>query len=120
MAPTARFTVSGGTRHSRERCRQPSSQPYRAELNMLVTALDEFHAGRVVEVGDILSSRIRMLTAALEQGGSKGAFKLARHFLVYHTQDLSLCSNAMYDEALKIEARAAKREKELHAAGVDR
>ena len=46
-------------------------QPYKAELNMLVTALDEYHAGRVVEVGDILASRIRMLTAALSREARK-------------------------------------------------
>ena len=79
---------------------------------MLVTALDEFHAGRVVEVGDILGSRLRMLTAGIE----KGSFRPARHFLVYHTKDASLCSDSLMDEALRIEEKANKREKKLAVA----
>ena len=86
-------------------------KPYYDELTMLVTALDEFHAGRMVEVGDILSSRLRMLTAGIE----KGSFKLSRHFLVYHTRDLGLCSESMFDEAVRIEKRASKRDRELAA-----
>ena len=79
---------------------------------MLATALDEFHAGRVIEVGDILASRMRMLTTGLE----KDTWKAARHFLTYHTADMSLCSDALLDEVLKIEDRAAKREKRVQAA----
>jgi hypothetical protein len=91
-------------------------KPHAAELNMLVTAMDEYHAGRVVEVGDILASRLRMLTAALEKGGSEGAFRLTRHFLVYHTRDLALCPDSLYDEAMKIESKAVQREKNLATA----
>ena len=83
---------------------------------MLVTALDEFHAGRMIEVGDILSSRMRMLTTGIE----RGSWKLARHFLVYHTRDAAISSEAMVDEALKIEEKAAKRSKRMTAAGAGR
>ena len=93
---------------------QPASaiKPFYDELNLLVTALDEFHAGRMVEVGDILSSRLRMLTAGIE----KGSFRLALHFLVYHTKDSALCSDSLMDEALRIEERTSKREKRMAAA----
>ena len=79
---------------------------------MLVTAMDEFHAGRMVEVGDILASRLRMLTAGLEMGD----MGLAKHFLVYHDRDLSLVSDALLDEALNIQDRASKRAKKLAAS----
>ena len=88
--------------------------PYWDELFMLVTAMDEFHAGRVVEVGDIIASRLRMLTVGLE----KNTWRAARHFLVYHTQDLSLIPEDMMDDVLRIEKIEAKREKELAAARV--
>jgi hypothetical protein len=94
---------------------QAELKPWLSELTMLITALDEFRAGRVVEVGDILASRIRYITAGLEK---KGSFKLSRHFLVYHTQDLSLVSDSLVDEALKIEDRDQKRQKRLAASGV--
>ena len=88
--------------------------PYWDELFMLVTAMDEFHAGRVIEVGDILASRLRMLTVGLE----KNTWRAARHFLVYHTQDLSLIPEDMMDDVLRIEKLEAKREKDLAAARV--
>ena len=87
-------------------------EPYWDELTMLVTALDEFYAGRMIEVGDILASRLRMLTTGIE----KGTWKAARHFLVYHTQDLSLIPEELMDEALKIEAAEARWEKRLAVA----
>ena len=84
-------------------------QPFWDELNLLVTALDEFHAGRMVEVGDILASRLRMLTVGIE----KGTWRAARHFLVYQYQELSLVPDELVDEALKIEAAEKRREKRL-------
>ena len=86
--------------------------PYWEELNLLVTALDEFYAGRMVEVGDILASRLRMLTVGIE----KGARKAARHFLVYHMADMSLVSDELMDDAIRIEAAESRREKKLAAA----
>ena len=78
---------------------------------MLITALDEFHAGRMIEVGDTLASRMRMLTAGIE----KGTWNLARRFLVYHQADMSLISDELMDEALKIDSEEKKREKALAA-----
>ena len=42
--------------------------PYRDELMCLITALDEFQAGRTLEMGDILASRARYLAAGIERG----------------------------------------------------
>ena len=87
-------------------------EPFWDEFQLLITALDEYHAGRMVEVGDILASRMRMLTAGLE----KGTWGLARRFLLYHQADLSLVSDELMDEALKIDVLEKKREKALFAA----
>ena len=74
--------------------------------------LDEFHAGRMLEVGDIIASRLRMITAGIE----RGTWALARRFLVYHQQDLTMVSDELMDEALKVDALEKKREKALQAA----
>ena len=37
-------------------------KPYLEELQLLVTVLDEFYAGRMIEVGDILASGTRART----------------------------------------------------------
>ena len=65
-----------------------------------------------MEVGDILASRLRMLTAGIE----KGAWQLARRFLVYHQPDMSLISDELMDEALKIDAEEKKRERAIATA----
>ena len=59
---------------------------------------------------------MRMLTTGIE----KGSWRLARHFLVYHTKDSAISSEAMVDEALKIEERARKRERRMVAANANR
>ena len=87
-------------------------KPYVDELQLLVTALDEFYAGRMVEVGDILASRLRYLTAGID----KNCFRAARHFLVYHVEDSSLVSEAMMDQALKIEENEARRQRRMATA----
>ena len=91
---------------------QAKLQPHWDELQLLITALDEFHAGRMVEVGDILPSRLRMLTAGIE----KGTWGLARRFLVYHQPNMSLISDELIDEAIKIDAEDKKRERAIAAA----
>ena len=45
--------------------------PYRAELLCIITALDEFQAGRTLEMGDILASRARYLAAGIERVNGK-------------------------------------------------
>ena len=84
------------------------------ELNLLVVALDEFYAGRMVEVGDILASRLRMLTMGIE----KGTWRAARHLLVYEYKDVSLNPEELVDDVLKIEAAEIRQEKRL-AVGRD-
>ena len=63
-------------------------------------------------VGDILASRLRMITAGVE----KGTWGLAKRFLVHHQADLSLVSDELMDEALKVDALEKRREKALAAA----
>ena len=87
-------------------------KPYLEELQLLVTVLDEFYAGRMIEVGDILASRLRYLTAGID----KNCFKAARHFLVYHMEDTSLVSEAMMDQALRIEENDQRRQKRMATA----
>ena len=66
----------------------------------------------MVEVGIILASRLGMITVGLD----KGTWGVARRYLVYHNQDLSLVSDELLDEALKIDAMEKKRERALAAA----
>ena len=105
-------TENGGTSQS------PRATPIRSGtlfwdvLQLLVTALDEFHAGRMVEVGDILASRLRMITVGLDEK----TWGVACRFLVYHNQDHSLVSDELMDEALKVHAAEQKREKAIAAA----
>ena len=65
-----------------------------------------------IEVGDILASRLRYLTAGID----KNCFKAARHFLVYHMEDTSLVSEAMMDQALRIEENDQRRQKRMATA----
>jgi len=103
------------TSFTRQNTRQ-RLEPYWEELNLLVTAMDEFHAGRVVEVGGILASRLRMLTFGIERNLTGKSWRMARHFLTYHTKDQSLCADSLVDEVLKIEEKAVRREKKLQLA----
>ena len=72
---------------------------YWDELQLLITVFDEFHAGRIVEVGDVLASRLRMLTVGLDTG----TWGIAWRSLVYHNQEISLVSGVLMDETLKID-----------------
>ena len=83
------------------------------ELLMLVTALDEFRQGRFLEVGDILSSRIR----ALGYFAERGKWKIAREFLTYAEEPHSLVSNATEDAAARLVERKERREKKLAREG---
>jgi hypothetical protein len=85
--------------------------PHREELLMLITALDEYYSGRVVEVGDILASRLRMLTVGVKEN----TWRAARHFLVYHHEDMSLVPESMMDDVLRIEEIESRRAKKLAA-----
>ena len=53
-----------------------------------------------------------MLTVGLD----KGTWDIARRFLVYHNQDMSLVPDEMMDAALRIDNLERKREKALAAA----
>ena len=79
---------------------------------MLITALDEFHARRMIDVGDSLAGRMWMLTAGIE----KGTWNLSRRLLVCHQPDMSLVSDELMGVALNKYDEEKKREKALAAA----
>ena len=84
-------------------------QPYRDELLAILTALDEFMAGRTLEVADILASRARYLAAGIE----KGQWEIATQYLCYRMETLSLVSCATEDEAVRIVRKERRRAQEL-------
>ena len=63
----------------------------------------------MVEVGDILASRLRMLSTGIKENN----FKVARHVLVYHAQDHSLVPEEVLDDAIRIEEIEHKRAQRL-------
>ena len=88
----------------------------RAELLMLVTALDEFRQGRMLEVADILSSRCRQLAYSIDRRNGEDAKrrqKVAKEFLTYAEETHCLVSNATVDAAIKIVERKDRREKKV-------
>ena len=91
-----------------ERC-----EPYAEEAATLVQALDGFRAGRLLEVGDTLATRLRMLAYGIEHS----KWSVARQVLSFAMEDTSLVPTATVKEALKLERAAAKQAKDLAAAG---
>ena len=87
-------------------------QPYADEMLFLVTALDEFYAGRVVEIGDLLASRLRYFTSGIQ----KDCFQAARHFLVYHYEDMALVPEPLMDAVLKVEELEHSRQERIAKA----
>ena len=86
---------------------------------MLVSCLDEFRQGRMLEVADILASRARMLAYGLDKkngADDKRRWAIATEFLTYTEEKHSLVSNATVDSACKIIAKKAKRAKLVDGA----
>ena len=83
------------------------------EILTLVTALDDYRAGRLLEVGDILATRLRMLVYGVENDN----WGVAEQFLSYPMEESSLVPSASVKEALKLERAAAKHAKDMAAAG---
>ena len=79
---------------------------------MLVSAMDELHGGRTVEVADILATRLRMLCYGMETG----LWNVGEQFLSYSMQENSLIDDATVSQALKLERDKRKRDAELDAA----
>ena len=80
---------------------------------MLVTALDEVLNGRVLEVADVLSSRLRCFVFGIETGKSD----VATQFPSYARQDQQLVNNQMVSVALDSHKAELKRAKALASAG---
>ena len=53
-----------------------------------------------------MSSRLRMLAVGIKHNNN---FKVARHFLVYHAEDLTLVPEDVMDDAIRIEEIENKR-----------
>ena len=88
-----------------------AGRPIREEMELLVTALDELHGGRVTEVADILATRIRMLAFGVETG----LWNVAEQFLGYSVKENSLIDDATVSQALKLEKEQRRREADLEA-----
>ena len=80
-----------------------------AELVMLIQALDELYHGRTLEVGDVLSSRLRSLVFGLE----KGEWEIASELLTYSWDDHQFVPDHLVDEAVKEAKRRRQREADL-------
>ena len=80
---------------------------------MLFTALDEVLNGRILEVADVLSSRLRCLVFGIETGKTD----VAMQFLSYARQDQQLVNNQMVSVAVNLHKAEQKRVKELASAG---
>ena len=87
--------------------------PHAEETATLVQALDDYRAGRLLEVGDVLASRLRMLAYGIEHD----KWTVAKQFLSFAMEDTSLVPTAAVREALKLERAAQKQAKDLAAAG---
>ena len=83
------------------------------EMTMLVKALDEFNRGRMLEVGDIIATRLRALAFNAE---GRTVESVGRQLLCYNTQEYSLVSNAVVDTALRLDEQQRKREKKFNDA----
>ena len=83
------------------------------EIFMLVTALEWVLNGRILEVADILSSRLRCLAFGIETG----KIDVAVQFLSYARQDQQLVNNQMVSVALDLHKAELKRAKALASAG---
>lgn len=80
-----------------------------SEIQMLVTALDELVHGRMLEVADVLASRLRTLIFGIETEN----WPVAMQFLTYERDDHQLVSNRMVETAVEIHRRETKRAKAL-------
>ena len=77
------------------------------ELELLTVCLDELMQGRIVELADVLASRIRFLTVGID----KGCWETAKEFLVYRPHRTALISENMLDVAHYAALKRLRREK---------
>ena len=88
-----------------------TGRPIREEMELLVSALDELHAGRVTEAADILATRLRMIAFGVETG----LWNVGEQFLSYSLKENALLDDATVNQALKLEKEQRKREADLEA-----
>ena len=77
---------------------------------MLVKALDELSRGRIVEVADILSTRLRQLAFNIETPGQDD---VGKQFLSYEQDEHPTISRGVVDAAIRLEQTARKRDNRL-------
>ena len=77
------------------------------ELVMLIQSLDELYQGRTLEVGDVLTSRLRALVFGLE----RGEWDVANELLTYTWDDHQFVPDRVAREPV----RAAKKRKQADA-----
>ena len=80
------------------------------EMFMLIVALDELYHGRTLELGDILTSKLRHCMVLIKEG--KTAVDVADEMLTFNTEEDDLIPSAVYRAAVK----AAEKKKKDHAA----
>ena len=85
----------------------------RDEFRCIVTCLDALAARRLLELGDYMSSRLRMLSVGCETGH----WRIAKEFLSYETRDEPLVKPAMMDVAVELAAKRNKRERDIARVG---
>ena len=88
-----------------------TGRPIREEIELLVSALDELHGGRVTEAADILATRLRMIAFGVETG----LWNAGEQFLSYSLKENALLDDATVNQALRLEKDQRKREADLKA-----
>ena len=79
----------------------------------MITALDDYQAGRILELRDTLATRLRMLAYGIEHDN----WSVAQQFLSFPMEGTSLVPTATVKLALKLERAVAKQAKDMAAAG---
>ena len=80
---------------------------------MIIQALDELYHGRTLEVGDVLTSRLRYLAVGLE----RGEWEVAKELLTYTWDDQQFVPDRVMEEAVREAKRRHQRDADLAAVG---
>ena len=93
------------------RGQMPRLESKRDEVTMLVKALDELSRGRMVEVADILGTRLRQLVFNIETPGQDD---VGKQLLSYEQDEHPTISRGVVDTAIRLEQASRKREDRLY------
>ena len=95
------------------RFNRPRFEAVQDEFENLIIALDELRCGRILEVADILSQRLRQLCLLIETNNKFVAGQL----LPYQKRQYASLSNEAFDAAVEMAEKEAKRAKKLARLG---